>query len=325
MKKELYEQVLQHVRDGNRTLAEYGERGDVPHHIWDTWKYLPDKCGEKLLMQSFLRKYNGDDFDTQLKAADIYCFYPFITEYDEKKSICLGREGFLRYSPREKCFTVSLYPDGYDEVTRNCMSWGKFLSDGMPWSEHAQRLCSLLIWYNYIEMCDKFSWAMDGITKYPKTTYEMLAEFMKMTLGIDMVSFHDMNQINFMTAERTGTREHIRVYGDRVYNITNTQGKPVVRFCYDKQLVEIEWKDGKTKLSSHAVLSICDVSSEAYTWLEFQCCGDTSTFIKNCIPGLLAKYRVRLNWHEALSWLYTSPLTWLNVRNVSVQSFADLV
>lgn len=325
MRIELYEEVMKQIKNEGFEIADYGRRGDVPHQIWSTWKYLPDTSGERLLTQGFKKEAYGKSFKDQLMQSGVYDFYPFITNYDEHISICLGKEGFLKYSESAERFIVALYPDGYDEVTRNCFSWGKLFDDKAPDTERAKLVATMVIWYSYCEVCDKFSYAMDGIKNHTKDAYTVLRDYVSAVMNINMFTYEEFQSYGFMLTEQANTRYHINMCSSKLYNIVDSEGKPVVRFCYDKEKIVMEWKDGRSRLSTHVCLSVPSLSNKELQWVTKRGRRDEGIVIMLCMCGLMSFYRIRLNWHEALSWAHAWRLERLNVRDVDIQSLEDVI
>lgn len=328
MEQKLYDEVLQHIKEQGHRLLEYGDDGrvgDVPHHIWYNIRYLPSSSGKKILKEDLRCEPYTEKFEDQIYASKAYDLHPYVTNYDSNLAIYVGRAGFCRYSASELCFVVAQYSDGYDEVMRNCMPWGKLFKNGIPSSITAKVVCTTVIWYSFCEVCEKFSWAKDGIRNNTEETYNVLRDYIQHVLHFSMLEYEEFVKRGFMVVERTGVREHINLCGSKLYCINDHQGKCVVRFCYNTDTIVMEWRDGKTHLSNHASLVMPTLSCENFIWMMDRGNKDPGFATKLCLAGFLARYDIRLNWHEAVSWLYTYPMEWLNARSTGVLSFNDVL
>lgn len=324
MQQELYERVLKHVTSDCHKLSEYDGGGDIPHYMWTTWKYLPDLFGERMLQQDFDHKTCDGVFSSQLAASNAYDFLPVIVNYHGEEIICIGKE-FLRYNPDEKCFIVSHYPYGYDELYRNCMKWGKFFKGNVPRSDDARVPFTMIIWYSFCEVCGMFPNAANAVINYMEETYKVLHHYVNEAIGDYMLTYDEFRNHSFMISEENYVMKHIELIGGMLYNIPGIDGNPAFRFCFDEQHVNVEWQDSRTGLSHLVTLNIPSFSGEVTNWMNAKCDFKLRLVAKYCIPGLLARCRVRLNWYEAKPWIYSYPMVRINVKSVDVKSFADVV
>lgn len=323
MNKDLYLRVLTHIEDAGHKLAEYGKRRGIPHHIWSTWDLFPDELGERLLAQDFSCRLYMRSFKDCLDESHAYDFYPFISEKDDNIAMCMGKEGFLRYNSEAGCFTVSLYPNGYDEVARNSFSWGNLFSDNIPCTHDLTAIRSMVLWFNYCELCNGFTYAMDGIMYHANKSYDVLREFVSKIIRFEMLSYDDLIKADCMAVERRDEIKHISVIGDTLYNVVD-RGKIIARFCFDNRKISVEWKDGKTQKSTNVTLRVPELSYRDAMTMSNRCKADESDILRYCMCGFLSLYKIHIDWHCAFSWLYNNHLERLNVKDVDVNSLRDV-
>lgn len=322
MDKELYEQVLAHLMETN-TLADTNSKAGVPPYIWRTLQYLPNWSGERILDRQFKAMDNVDRTLDRIRKAGVFDIYPFKFGYYGTSVMYLGEAAFLRYDVSEMCFIVSRYPNGYEEVTRNCSKWGKLFAGCMYHTELDKRVLSAIIWYSYCEVCYKIDKAMHGIRNNALDAYSVLKKFMKETMDYDMVSYEIFQGSNMKDMIQYEVHSHLKTYGDRVYELVNKCNNTVARFCYDYKTFELEWLETDTDGSTLVSISLPKLSGRDY--FHSKCINKEVNFMKLCVPGLLAIHHMELSWRCALSYKPAPPIESLNANTIVVATFKDLV
>lgn len=313
MRQELYEKALENARSNGIVLANYEDGKGVPHYLWTGWKYMPDRFGLKLLNELTKSPMSKVDFCEQLRKSRIYEMKPFVVDNADNAAMFMGEGVFLRYNNTENCFTVSRYPDGYVEIDRNCFPWGKLLKHLDITDGTVKTICSEMIWYNFYELCCNSEAAFVSAQCDEETTYDTLADFVFRATGFQMTGYRTMKISNYMGYKAEGLSEHIKLCGGKVYNIANAKGDILARFCYNKSTIIVEWKDGKTKLSTIAELHIPNLKL------------DDGAVVQHCMAGFLASNKIKVGWHSAYTWNNAVELIRINARDVMVNSMEDVI
>lgn len=311
MKNELYVKVIQRLKFWNLTCAAYGESGEVPHYLWSTLQHLPDESANRILNVEY-----NPGYSRLWDVSGAYNIKPFIFKYEGTSVMYIGKGAFMRYNKIAKCFTLSRYPDGYEEIRRNCVPFPD-VQNYVCGVELKRLLTNMVLWYGYSEICSEYPLAMKGIVDRDKETYELLAEFVYDTVGFKMVSYDDFYERHFMVMGCRDSRKHLTILNDIVYNIFDGRGS-VVRFSYNDDKLCIEQRSSSSLLSNHIILTMPEDNKPIIGL-------NRSKFMLACIPGVLALVGITLTWNGVKVESSTPVLDLLNVHNIVVNNFNSIV